>query len=176
MTAAGTTRPSVRSPSLDASRSWRRRPSRDGGVKLTPKGTAGYVVFAEPIQAVRAARAVVNDRTRVAVDFGDLEMRDDEPVGPPLARAARLVAVAHPGQVLLSSAAHDALTAAAQAGWAAESLGRFDIVGLDPGVLRLPARRATGSAPSSPISASTGSRHRSPAGWSGRCPATSCGR
>ena len=61
-------------------------------------------------------------------------MRDDEPVGPPLARAARLVAVAHPGQVLLSSAAHDALTAAAEAGWAAESLGRFDIVGLDPGV------------------------------------------
>ena len=105
-----------------------------GGIKLAPKGTAGYVVFAEPIHAVRAARAVVNDRTRVAVDFGDLEIRDDEPVGPPLARAARLVAVAHPGQVLLSSAAHDALTAAAEAGWAAESLGRFDIVGLDPGV------------------------------------------
>ena len=70
----------------------------------------------------------------MAVDFGDLEMRDDEPVGPPLARAARLVAVAHPGQVLLSSAAHDALTAAAEAGWGAESLGRFDIVGLDPGI------------------------------------------
>jgi DNA-binding SARP family transcriptional activator/WD40 repeat protein len=107
---------------------------RESGVTLTPKGTAGYVVFTEPIRAVRAARAVVNERTRVAVDWGDLEMRVEEPVGPPLARAARLVAIAHPGQVLLSSAAHDALTAAAQAGWAAESLGRFDIVGLDPGV------------------------------------------
>ncbi|HEY5877229.1 MAG TPA: BTAD domain-containing putative transcriptional regulator, partial [Ilumatobacteraceae bacterium] len=107
---------------------------REAGSKLAPKGTAGYAVFTEPIHAVRAARAVVNDRTRVAVDFGDLEIRGDEPVGPPLARAARLVAVAHPGQVLLSSAAHDSLTVAAEAGWAAESLGRFDIVGLDPGV------------------------------------------
>jgi WD40 repeat protein/DNA-binding SARP family transcriptional activator len=107
---------------------------RRDGIKLAPKGTAGYAVFAEPIHAVQAAREVVNERTRVAVDFGDLEMREDEPVGPPLARAARLVAVAHPGQVLLSSAAHDALTTAAGAGWAAESLGRFDIVGLDPGL------------------------------------------
>jgi DNA-binding SARP family transcriptional activator/WD40 repeat protein len=107
---------------------------RESGVTLAPKGTAGYIVFTEPIRAVRAARAVVNEWTRVAVDWGDLEMRVEEPVGPPLARAARLVAVAHPGQVLLSSSAHDALTAAAQAGWAAESLGRFDIVGLDPGI------------------------------------------
>jgi serine/threonine protein kinase len=69
------------------------------------------------------------------VDFGDLEVRDDEPVGPPLARAARLVAVAHPGQALLSAEAHEALTTAGVSGWAAASLGRFDIVGLDAGVL-----------------------------------------
>ena len=106
----------------------------EAGIKLAPKGTAGYVVFAEPIQAVRAARTVVDDRIRVAVDVGDLEMRDDEPVGPPLARSARLVAVANPGQALLSSAAHDALNAAGEAGWGAESLGRVDIVGLDPGI------------------------------------------
>ena len=104
------------------------------GVKLAPRGTAGYAIFDQPIHAVQAARQVVNERTRVAVDFGDLEMREDEPVGPPLARAARLVAVAHPGQVLLSPAAHQALTAAAGSGWAAESLGSFDIVGLDPGL------------------------------------------
>ena len=66
---------------------------------------------AEAISAVRAARSIVNDGTRIAIDVGDLEVRDDEPVGPPLARAARLVAIAHPGQVLLSSAAHDALAA-----------------------------------------------------------------
>jgi WD40 repeat protein/DNA-binding SARP family transcriptional activator len=107
---------------------------RADGFKLAPRGTAGYAIFSEPIEAVQAARHVVNERTRVAVDFGDLEMREDEPVGPPLARAARLVAVAHPGQVLLSSSAHDALTAAAGSGWAAESLGRYDIVGLDPGL------------------------------------------
>jgi WD40 repeat protein/DNA-binding SARP family transcriptional activator/serine/threonine protein kinase len=107
---------------------------RAGGIKLAPKGTAGYAVFAEPIDAVRAARQVVNERTRLAVDFGDLEIGGEEPVGPPLARAARLVAVAHPGQVLLSSTAHEALTASAGAGWAAESLGCLEIVGLDPGL------------------------------------------
>jgi DNA-binding SARP family transcriptional activator/WD40 repeat protein len=106
----------------------------EGGTKLSPKGTAGYVVFTDAIGAVRAARSIVNDGTRIAIDVGDLELRDDEPVGPPLARAARLVAVAHPGQTLLSSAAHDALAAGAQTGWAAESLGRFDIVGLDPAI------------------------------------------
>lgn len=106
----------------------------EGGTKLSPRGTAGYVVFADAINAVRAARSIVNDGTRIAIDAGDLELRGDEPVGPPLARAARLVAVAHPGQVLLSSSAHDRLGAGAQTGWAAESLGRFDIVGLDPAV------------------------------------------
>ncbi|MGD9702437.1 MAG: BTAD domain-containing putative transcriptional regulator [Acidimicrobiia bacterium] len=106
----------------------------EGGTKLSPRGTAGYVVFGDAIDAVRAARSIVNDGTRIAIDVGDLELREDEPVGPPLARAARLVAIAHAGQVLLSSAAHDALVAGAQTGWAAESLGRFDIVGLDPAV------------------------------------------
>ena len=108
---------------------------REGGCKLAPRGSAGYALFAEPIHAVRAARALVDGRLRVAVDFGDLEVGDDEPAGPPLARAARLVAVAHSGQVLLSAEAHNALTTAGLSGWAAESLGRFDIVGLDAGVL-----------------------------------------
>jgi DNA-binding SARP family transcriptional activator/WD40 repeat protein len=105
---------------------------RTDGVKLAPKGTAGYAIFSQPIHAVQAARQVVNERTRVAVDFGDLELHEDDPVGPPLARAARLVAVAHPGQALLSSDAHGALTAGGGSGWAAESLGSFDIIGLDP--------------------------------------------
>ena len=148
---------------------------RDGGVKLTPKGTAGYVVFAEPIQAVRAARAVVNDRTRVAVDCGDLEMRDDEPVGPPLARAARLVAVSHPGQVLLSS------SATMRSPLPPRPDGRPVRSGASTSSVSTPvcssiSSSGKGSAPSSPISASIGSRHRSPVGWSGRCPATSCGR
>ena len=86
----------------------------EGGTKLAPRGTAGYLIFAETISAVRAARSIVNERTRIAVDVGDLELREDEPVGPPLARAARLVAIANPGQVLLSSAAHDALAVGAQ--------------------------------------------------------------
>ena len=106
----------------------------EGGTMLSPKGTAGYIVFDDAISAVRAARSIVNDATRITIDVGDLELREDEPIGPPLARAARLVAIAHAGQVLLSSAAHDALAIGGQTGWAAESLGRFDIVGLDPAV------------------------------------------
>ena len=43
---------------------------RYAGVNLTPRGTAGYAVFVEPIQAVHAGEAVVDDRTRVAIDFG----------------------------------------------------------------------------------------------------------
>jgi DNA-binding SARP family transcriptional activator len=105
-----------------------------GGVRLAQKGTAAYAVFTEPIQAVSAARAAVDERTRVAVDFGDLQVDDGEPIGPPLARAARLVAVAHPGQAVMSPAAHEALTVAGVAGWATQSLGRFDIVGLDRGM------------------------------------------
>jgi DNA-binding SARP family transcriptional activator/WD40 repeat protein len=104
---------------------------RCGGVTLTPRGMAGYAVFVEPIHAVRAAQAVVNDRTRIAIDYGDLELGEDEPVGPPLVRAARLVAVANPGQALCSLAGHQALTLTGVSGWAAASLGRFDIVGLD---------------------------------------------
>ncbi len=106
---------------------------RAGGIKLAPRGSAGYAVFAEPIHAVRAASSVVSERVSVVIDVGDLELGDGEPVGAPLARAARIVAVAHPGQVLLSAAAHDALTEAGEAGWAAAALGRFDILGLDPG-------------------------------------------
>ena len=105
-----------------------------GGIPLAPMGTAAYAVFIDPIQAVRAARAAVAERTRVVVDFGDLQIDDNEPVGPPITRAARLVAVAHPGQALMSPAAQDALTVAGAPGWAAESLGRFDIAGLDPGM------------------------------------------
>jgi len=104
---------------------------RCGGVMLTPRGMAGYAVFVEPIHAVRAAQAVVNDRTRIAIDHGDLELVEDEPIGPPLVRAARLVAVANAGQALCSMSGHQALTLAGVAGWAAASLGRFDIVGLD---------------------------------------------
>lgn len=106
----------------------------DGGVRLSQKGTAAYAVFTEPIHAVRAARSAVSQRTRVAVDFGDLQVDDGEPIGPPLARAARLVAVAHPGQALMSPAAQEALTVASVPGWAAQALGRYDIVGLDRGM------------------------------------------
>ena len=123
------------------SRRRRRRPPSSARRPLDDVArTAGDDLFVEPIDAVRAAQMVIDDTTRVAVDFGDLEYGDDEPAGPPLVRAARLVAVANPGQVVCSASAHQALTAAGVSGWAAASLGRFDIVGLDRERRRLPAR------------------------------------
>ncbi|HMK11450.1 MAG TPA: BTAD domain-containing putative transcriptional regulator, partial [Acidimicrobiales bacterium] len=108
--------------------------SEFGGVALSPRGTARYAVFVEPIDAVRAARVLVNDHTRVAIEYGDLESGDGEPIGPPLIRAARLVAVANLGQAICSSTAHEVLTRAGVSGWGAASLGRFEIVGLDGAV------------------------------------------
>ena len=109
-------------------RSLRRRPSWHPGVRrATPCSPSRST-------RVHAARASICGHTRVAIDVGDLEYGADEPVGPPLVRAARLVAVANPGQALCSPAAHQALTASGVGGWAAASLGRFDIVGLDGAV------------------------------------------
>ena len=141
-------------------------------MKLTPRGTAGYAIFNEPIQAVRAARAVVDERTRVALDCGDLEFGDDDPFGPPVTRAARLVAVAHPGQVLLSSTFHAALTAAGQAGWTAKSLGMFDILGLDPGA-QLYQLVGDGARRTSPTCWSIDCRPPCPPAVTGRCRVTS---
>ena len=115
---------------------------RDGGRdQAEPEGNRRLRRLRRAISAVRAARSIVNDGTRIAIDVGDLEMRDDEPVGPPLARAARLVAIAHPGQVLLSSAAHDALAAGC-----ADRVGRRVARAVRhrrarPGRPRLPTRR-----------------------------------
>ena len=130
----GPTRQTASEPSPGARPSWRWPPTATAGTKLAPRGTAGYAVFAEPIHALHAARAAIDGHTRVAIDVGDLEYGADEPIGPPLVRAARLVAVANPGQALCSPAAHEALTASGVGGWAAASLGRFDIVGLDGAV------------------------------------------
>lgn len=66
---------------------------------------------------------------RSALDVGEVEVRDGEFFGPPLNRAARLVAAAHGGQILLSADAHATLSSQA-AGWRAKALGEHDFKGM----------------------------------------------
>jgi DNA-binding SARP family transcriptional activator/WD40 repeat protein len=99
------------------------------------RGTALFVAFADVSVAAKTAVALAGLGTeptlRVAVDHGDVEVADEAVTGPPVHRAARIVALAHPGQVLLSPDAHQALTAAGTSGWGASALGRHAVAGVD---------------------------------------------
>ena len=95
----------------------------EGGAKLDPRAPPATRVR-EPMRAVqrRARRQRTHSHRRRCRRPRAARGR----TGRATACTRRtLVAIAHPGQVLLSSAAHDALAAGAQTGWAAGSLGRF---------------------------------------------------
>jgi class 3 adenylate cyclase len=70
------------------------------------RGTAVFVAFGDVTVAAQTAVALARLGTepalRVAVDHGDVEV-GDQVTGPPVNRAARIVALAHPGQVLLGT-------------------------------------------------------------------------
>ena len=67
---------------------------------------------------------------RMAIDVGDVELgRDETLLGPVVTRVAGIVAVAHPGQALLSSAAQT--EAATQEGWTLRGLGEHPIPHVD---------------------------------------------
>jgi DNA-binding SARP family transcriptional activator/dipeptidyl aminopeptidase/acylaminoacyl peptidase len=99
------------------------------------RGTAIFAALPDIGAASRAAAglAVLGTEAclRVALDHGDVEVRDLAVTGPPVNRAARIVALAHPGQVLMSPDAHQALTTSEVAGWGVTSLGRHPVVGVE---------------------------------------------
>jgi DNA-binding SARP family transcriptional activator/WD40 repeat protein len=99
------------------------------------RGTAVFVAFGDVSVAARTAVALAGLGTepalRIAVDHGDVEVDEGEVTGPPVNRAARIVALAHPGQVLLSPDAHQALTASGTPGWGVTVLGRHTVTGID---------------------------------------------
>ena len=82
-------------------------------------GEAFHAVFADPSAALAAAVAVQRGagrepwpspvRVRVALHAGAWAERDGGYVGPVVNRAARLLAVGHGGQILVSGAAHELL-------------------------------------------------------------------
>jgi predicted ATPase/class 3 adenylate cyclase len=86
----------------------------DRGVVFETIGDAVYAAFGSPAAAVRAALRAQRDlqaepwgdlgelRVRMAVHGGDVERRGSHYFGAPLYRCARLMAIGHGGQVLVS--------------------------------------------------------------------------
>jgi len=110
---------------------------RHGGEGFAQRGSALYAAFAGIGDALAAATdaMVVSgsaSRPRVALDWGDVELHESgEVTGPPVRRSAGLVATAHPGQMLLSAEAHQALTAGGESGWLVRALGSHPIPGIE---------------------------------------------
>ena len=111
---------------------------RNGGEGSSQRGSAVYASFAKVNDAVVAVEEVMSIAGRAgilpkaSVDYGDIERHDSGEVsGPPVRRGAGLVAAAHPGQVLLSAEANQALSAAGAPGSLVRSLGTHRIQGVE---------------------------------------------
>ncbi len=107
----------------------------EGATVLGLRGTAVFVAFPDVTSAIDAALGVARlgkePTFRVGVDHGPVEVGDDVITGPPVQRAARIVALGHPGQVLLSADAHETLSTGDTRGWRVTALGRQTIQGVD---------------------------------------------
>src|SRR5215475_2416262 len=66
-------------------------------------------------------------RTRIALHTGAAEFRDDDYFGPPLNHVARLLAVGHGGQTLVSAITHDLCRDRLPAGATLKSLGEHGL-------------------------------------------------
>jgi LuxR family maltose regulon positive regulatory protein len=89
------------------------------GVVFKTVGDGVHAVFAQAADALAAAQAAQRAlhaeawgaigplRVRVALHTGAAELRDSDYFGPPLNRLARILALGHGGQILLSQATHD---------------------------------------------------------------------
>ena len=102
-------------------------------------GDAFCTVFATAADAVNAALAAQQAlhaerwpengaiRARMALHTGAAELRDDDYFGSPLNQVARLLAVGHGGQTLLSQITHDLCRDRLPAGAALKSLGAHSL-------------------------------------------------
>ena len=106
-----------------------------GGTVFKTAGDAFCAVFPRPADAVGAAiaaqRALAADeetptaplKVRMAIHAGAAEARGGDYFGPPLNRAARLLATAHGEQIVVSRAASELLRDALTSDWALRDLG-----------------------------------------------------
>jgi predicted ATPase/DNA-binding CsgD family transcriptional regulator len=82
-------------------------------VELGPDGESLVCVFVTPSKAVASAVAAQKElaearlKARIAIHTGEAELRHGHFAGPALFRCARLLALAHGGQVILSGPARD---------------------------------------------------------------------
>jgi DNA-binding SARP family transcriptional activator/WD40 repeat protein len=111
------------------------------GAVFSYRGSAMYTSFKNAGDAVEAARLIqtrlsVNllsddPRFSIAIDVGDVELLAGGTLsGPPIVRAATLVAAAQGNQVLLSAATHAQLTESPRSGWQIRSLGEHALPGV----------------------------------------------
>ena len=112
---------------------WAAAADNDGEL-FAHRGSAIYASFDDVERAVSAAAVIqrslaeASQPMRMAIGVGEVQISQDETVeGPPVTRAAQLIAAAHGGQVLLSTEANHALSASGGAGWVVRSLGQHDV-------------------------------------------------
>jgi class 3 adenylate cyclase/pimeloyl-ACP methyl ester carboxylesterase len=99
---------------LDIHDSVARREVELGGGRLTKSTGDGFLAtFDGPARAIRAVRAIAQDvgelglEIRAGLHAGEIEMRDGDISGIAVHIAARIAALARPGQVLVSSTVKD---------------------------------------------------------------------
>lgn len=113
-----------------------------GGQVFKTMGDAFFAVFAQPGAAVEAALKAQRDlaaadwnevgsvRVRMALHTGEAQARDGDFFGPALNRVARLLAVGHGGQILLSAAAEARVRDSLPSSAGLLALGRCRLRGL----------------------------------------------
>lgn len=113
-----------------------------GGHEVDARADEFFAVFQRPARALAAALAIQRDlrkrdwpeglevRLRIGVHTGRPTLGEAGYVGIAVHTAARVCSAAHGGQILLSSAAHNALDRGHADGLAFRALGRYFLAGL----------------------------------------------
>jgi class 3 adenylate cyclase len=107
---------------------------RFGGREAKTTGDGFLVLFDSPARAVRGAAAMIDAATtygltaRAGVQAGEVEFQGDEVRGIAVHAAARILGVAQPGEVLVSTTVRDLLTGS---GLVFADRGEFELRGLD---------------------------------------------
>ncbi len=105
-------------------------------VKSRGEGDSLFAVFLNPVDGVLAACALQSAfhserwpggwsvRVRMALHRGSAEIRDEDFYGPTINRSARLRAIGHGGQILVSQTVYDSIQSALPDGFLVRDLGR----------------------------------------------------
>jgi class 3 adenylate cyclase len=107
---------------------------RFGGREAKTTGDGFFVLFDSPARAVRGAAAMVDAATahglaaRVGVHAGEVELEGEEVRGIAVHAAARILRVAQPGEVMVSTTVRDLLSGS---GLEFADRGEFELRGLD---------------------------------------------